>query len=181
MWSIYDTIVSIEHRFVLICSAPQVQENCALCYYLVQILFNNFGTSTTQLLHQPPFCACMIGPTGPRTSSAVLDKAPTTKLLHQPPFLVSSASQVQEHRALCYSSMADGFRALLASGPEADFARLMQHLTQEFSECSLAVRTFEAVLREEQQYGRPDLAALLATLQDSERDKLRFTLSLQVR
>ena len=56
--------------------------------------------------------------------------------------------------------------------------RLMAETTAEFQSVNAAVRAAEAQLAG--RLSRPDLAALLRAVQEGERDKLRFTLVLQV-
>ncbi|PRW57989.1 hypothetical protein C2E21_3468 [Chlorella sorokiniana] len=81
----------------------------------------------------------------------------------------------QKERAAAYRRFDSAFRAYLQNQAEGPFRYVMGQLTAEFQQLSQRVIGLEAALR---QQGSADLAALLRTVQDNEREKLRLTLAL---
>ncbi|EFJ46080.1 hypothetical protein VOLCADRAFT_62922, partial [Volvox carteri f. nagariensis] len=84
--------------------------------------------------------------------------------------------QVQTCRAQLYSRFQDGFKTFIRTRHEGPYKALLSELTLAFNDCSKKVIGLESALQE---MGRADLAATLRTVQESERDKLRLTLTLQ--
>ncbi|GLC44532.1 hypothetical protein PLESTB_000063400 [Pleodorina starrii] len=84
--------------------------------------------------------------------------------------------EVQTCRAQLYTRFQDGFKGFLRTKHEGHYKALMADLTAAFSECSKRVIALEGALKD---MGRTDLAATLRSVQESERDKLRLTLTLQ--
>ncbi|KAI7843734.1 hypothetical protein COHA_002632 [Chlorella ohadii] len=89
--------------------------------------------------------------------------------------LLDSFLAVQQERAAAYRRFDAAFRAYLQNQAEGPFRYVMGQLTQEFQQLSRRVIAVEAALTEQ---GSTELAALLRTVQDNEREKLRLTLAL---
>ncbi|GLI68438.1 hypothetical protein VaNZ11_012854 [Volvox africanus] len=83
---------------------------------------------------------------------------------------------LQTRRAQLYSCFQEGFNEFLRTKREGDYKALLAELSMAFNDCSKKVIVLEGMLRE---LGRADLAAILRGVQESERDKLRLTLTLQ--
>lgn len=95
----------------------------------------------------------------------------------QPAALLQQFRTVQQLRAQTYSQFSEGFSAFLTDRNGAKFQALLSKLTAEFQNCSATVRLLEGALT---QASRPDLAAVLRSIQELERRKLQLTLNLQV-
>ncbi|KAL6749892.1 DNA repair REX1-B-domain-containing protein [Haematococcus lacustris] len=109
--------------------------------------------------------------------------SPAPAPLPSPALLLHQFLALQQQRAQLYARWHMGHRRYCESRQEGGlFRALLAATTASFQEVSQAVRGVEAELRADQEEGgagRPDLAGLLRRVQDSEREKLRLTLSLQ--
>lgn len=95
----------------------------------------------------------------------------------EPAALLQQFRAVQQLRAQLYSQFSEGFIAFLKSRDGHKYRSLLAKLTAEFQNCSATVRLLESALM---QASRPDLAAVLRSIQELERQKLQLTLQLQV-
>ncbi|KAL4434050.1 hypothetical protein ABPG75_000491 [Micractinium tetrahymenae] len=82
---------------------------------------------------------------------------------------------VQRERAAAYRRFDNAFRAYLQTKAEGPYRHTMAQLTGQFQELSQQVRAAEEGL---QAAGQGELTALLRTVQENEREKLRLTLAL---
>ncbi|EPS68193.1 hypothetical protein M569_06579, partial [Genlisea aurea] len=86
---------------------------------------------------------------------------------------------VQERRAIAYSRLKRGFEDYIVSGGESAYLQLCSEITLEFNDCS------KQVLEIESQFTNPDcrredLARLLRSVQEQEKEKLHLTARIQV-
>jgi hypothetical protein len=84
---------------------------------------------------------------------------------------------IQHTRARKYAELHAGFKCLLTARNQGMYSALMARLTADFNSCSAAVLALEEKMKNEN--NRKDLATLIRTVQDNEREKLRLTLTLQ--
>ncbi|GAB2218901.1 hypothetical protein Droror1_Dr00002134 [Drosera rotundifolia] len=99
-------------------------------------------------------------------------KSKTLNLLRQ--FL-----QVQQRRALAYAKLRSGFAEYMASGAEAAYQHLCNDITTEFCDCSKQVLELESQFLKPCSF-REDLARLLRSVQEQEKQKLQLTATIQV-
>lgn len=90
--------------------------------------------------------------------------------------LLDSFQAVQRERATAYRRFDTAFRAYLLTKAEGPYRYVVGELTGHFQELSGRVRAVEAALKAG---GQGELAGLLRTVQEGEREKLRLTLALQ--
>ncbi|CAG9461993.1 unnamed protein product [Pedinophyceae sp. YPF-701] len=86
--------------------------------------------------------------------------------------------RVQARRAEIYGELDGAFRAYLESDNEGPYKRAIAASTEQFNECSRQVLAAEEELRGP--LARSDLADLLRSIQDEEKNKLRFTVTHHV-
>ncbi|XP_020223118.1 uncharacterized protein LOC109805451 [Cajanus cajan] len=86
---------------------------------------------------------------------------------------------IQQRRAEAYSKLKRGFSDYMASGGELAYKQLCSEITIEFNDCSKKVLEMESLFRSPD-YCRVDLAQLLRSVQDQEKQKLNLTATIQV-
>lgn len=89
--------------------------------------------------------------------------------------LLDAFQAVQRERAAAYRLFDSAFRSYLQTKAEGPYRHVMAQLTGQFQELSRQVLAAEAGLRAA---GQGELAGLLRTVQENEREKLRLTLAL---
>mmetsp|Transcript_11748 Transcript_11748/g.21119 ORF Transcript_11748/g.21119 Transcript_11748/m.21119 type:complete len:462 (-) Transcript_11748:342-1727(-) len=90
--------------------------------------------------------------------------------------LIKELLKTQKDRAVIYSSFNDGFKSFLETRHLPKYLDLIQSSTWAFAQCSLRVNTIELISKNHQ---REDIAKLIRTLQEHEREKLRLELIRQ--
>ncbi|PSC72968.1 hypothetical protein C2E20_3660 [Micractinium conductrix] len=90
--------------------------------------------------------------------------------------LLDGVAEVQRQRAAAYRRFDSAFKAYLHNQAEGPYRFQAGQLTAEFQQLSALVIGAEAALRGQ---GQADLADLLRTVQENEREKLRLTVALQ--
>ncbi|XP_062091631.1 uncharacterized protein LOC133797665 [Humulus lupulus] len=86
---------------------------------------------------------------------------------------------VQQRRAEAYSNLKRGFSEYMISGNELVYQQLCSDITLEFNNCSKQVIEMESLFQNSE-YDRVDLAKLLRSVQEQEKQKLNLTVTLQV-
>ncbi|KAL6326243.1 hypothetical protein AAG906_004740 [Vitis piasezkii] len=87
--------------------------------------------------------------------------------------------QIQQRRAQAYANMRRGFADYMVSGGESAYQQLCSEITVEFNECSKQVLEMESLFLNPD-YGRDDLAHLLRSVQNQEKQKLHLTATIQL-
>ncbi|WKA01715.1 hypothetical protein VitviT2T_019982 [Vitis vinifera] len=87
--------------------------------------------------------------------------------------------QIQQRRAQAYANMRRGFADYMVSGGESAYQQLCNEITVEFNECSKQVLEMESLFLDPD-YGRDDLAHLLRSVQNQEKQKLHLTATIQL-
>lgn len=87
--------------------------------------------------------------------------------------------QIQQRRAQAYANMRRGFADYMVSGGESAYHQLCSEITVEFNECSKQVLEMESLFLNPD-YGRDDLAHLLRSVQNQEKQKLHLTATIQL-
>uniref|UniRef100_A0A803LK09 Uncharacterized protein n=1 Tax=Chenopodium quinoa TaxID=63459 RepID=A0A803LK09_CHEQI len=86
---------------------------------------------------------------------------------------------LQLRRAEAYAKLRDGFSEYMISGVESTYQQLCSEVTIEFSDCSKQVREIESQFLNPDCF-RDDLARLLRSVQELEKQKLHLTATIQV-
>ncbi|XP_021773398.1 uncharacterized protein LOC110737356 [Chenopodium quinoa] len=86
---------------------------------------------------------------------------------------------LQQRRAEAYAKLRDGFSEYMISGVESTYQQLCSEITIEFSDCSKQVREIESQFLNPDCF-RDDLARLLRSVQELEKQKLHLTATIQV-
>ncbi|XP_008446706.2 uncharacterized protein LOC103489347 isoform X1 [Cucumis melo] len=100
------------------------------------------------------------------------DSSNTLSLLRQ--FL-----EIQQRRAEAYSKLKRGFDEYMTSGREISYQQLCSEITTEFSNCSKQVIDIESNFRNSD-HNRLELANLLRSVQEQEKQKLHLTAQIQL-
>ncbi|KAJ9685137.1 hypothetical protein PVL29_017249 [Vitis rotundifolia] len=101
--------------------------------------------------------------------------ADSSKILH----LLRRFLQIQQRRAQAYANLRRGFADYMVSGGESAYQQLCSEITVEFNECSKQVLEMESLFLNPD-YGRDDLAHLLRSVQNQEKQKLHLTATIQL-
>ncbi|XP_034703270.1 uncharacterized protein LOC117927743 [Vitis riparia] len=87
--------------------------------------------------------------------------------------------QIQQRRAQAYANLRRGFADYMVSGGESAYQQLCNEIAVEFNECSKQVLEMESLFLDPD-YGRDDLAHLLRSVQNQEKQKLHLTATIQL-
>lgn len=86
---------------------------------------------------------------------------------------------VQQRRAQAYARLKRGFEDYMVSGVELAYQQLCSEITVEFNDCSKQVRELETQFLDKDLF-RDDIARLLRSVQNKEKQKLQLTATIQV-
>ncbi|XP_068664219.1 uncharacterized protein [Aristolochia californica] len=86
---------------------------------------------------------------------------------------------IQQRRAEAYAKLKRGFDEYMMSGVDLNYQQLCSEITVEFNNCSKEVLEMETLLMKPE-FCRDDLAGLLNSVQEQEKQKLHLTARIQI-
>ncbi|KAG9458649.1 hypothetical protein H6P81_003157 [Aristolochia fimbriata] len=99
----------------------------------------------------------------------------STQLIH----LLRRFLGIQQRRAEAYAKLKSGFDEYMMSGVELNYEHLCSEVTVEFNSCSKEVLEMESLLMKPE-FCRNDLAGILRSVQEQEKQKLHLTARIQI-